>query len=96
METVIFIDNLKCGGCATTIKKSLSRFAEIEKTEVKVEEEKITLFHQKEIPLNEIKEQLSALGYPEKGTTQGFKKITANAKSYISCAIGKLTEEKTN
>jgi hypothetical protein len=32
------------------------------------------------------------MGYPEKGTLDGFDKFAANAKSNVSCAIGKISK----
>ncbi len=99
METTILIDNLKCGGCAATIKKNVTVFSNVELIEVFPGEDKIVIHHQLNIELEKIKEKLHQIGYPEKGTAEGFDKAFSNAKSYVSCAIGKLTgdeEEKKN
>jgi hypothetical protein len=31
------------------------------------------------------------MGYPEKGSTQGLDAGVSNIKSYVSCAIGKMS-----
>ena len=36
-------------------------------------------------------EKLRSMGYPETGTAQGLGAAVADAKSFVSCAIGRLT-----
>lgn len=91
MKTKISIDNIKCGGCAGSIKKGLKSFAEVSDVIVDVENESVEITHQDDFPVNTLKEKLLTMGYPEKGTLEGFDKFTANAKSYVSCAIGKIS-----
>ncbi len=91
MKTKISIDNIKCGGCAGSIKKGLKSFAEVSDVIVDIENESIEITHQDDFPVNTLKEKLLTMGYPEKGTLEGFDKFTANAKSYVSCAIGKIS-----
>jgi copper chaperone len=31
------------------------------------------------------------MGYPESGSVEGMKAATAKAKSFVSCAIGKVS-----
>jgi len=38
----------------------------------------------------EVVKELENLGYPEANSTEGFKAAKAKAKSFISCAIGKI------
>lgn len=94
METVIVIDNLKCGGCASTIKKNLQPFKNVEDVVVDPETDKVTITHQQAIDLGAIKDKLHSLGYPERDTTEGLDKLASSVKSYVSCAIGKLTKEE--
>jgi len=35
--------------------------------------------------------KLKSMGYPEKGSLKGLDAGLANAKSYVSCAIGRMT-----
>jgi len=91
MKTKIIIDNIKCSGCAGSIKKGLRLFSEVSEVVVDVENESVEITHQDNFPVNALKEKLLAMGYPEKGTLEGFDKFTANAKSYVSCAIGKIS-----
>lgn len=91
METIIEIENLKCGGCASTITKELSQMEGVLHVRVNNEENKVQLEHDALLSLDAVKDRLASLGYPEKGSVEGIKKITANAKSYVSCAVGRLS-----
>ena len=88
METIIHIQNLKCGGCANTITKGISAIDGVKDISVQVEESTVTFSYDNEEQVKEVKNKLKSLGYPEDGqeNTLGVK-----AKSYVSCAIGKMT-----
>ena len=55
---------------------------------VNVEESSVFFDYTIEEKLIEVKEKLKALGYPEDGEVNT---IGAKAKSYVSCAIGKIS-----
>ena len=93
MQTTIEIDNLKCGGCAGTIRKALLSFEGLSNPEIDIENETIRFESSDGFDVAAVKEKLLHLGYPEKGSLTGLKKIGANAMSYVSCAIGKITTE---
>ena len=82
----IFVENIKCGGCMTSIKQALEKIKGIEKVEIDNEEEKISLTGD-HYQLNEVIDSLNSMGYPQKGDNTLFKQ----AKSYVSCAIGKMS-----
>ena len=88
MQTTIHIQNLKCGGCANTITKGISSIEAIQNVSVNVDESTVTFSYETEDQVNEVKSKLKSLGYPEDGeaNTLGDK-----AKSYVSCAIGKMS-----
>ena len=88
METTIHIQNLKCGGCANTISKGISSIEAIQNVLVNVEESTITFSYDKEEKVEEVKNKLKSLGYPEDGEANS---LSAKAKSYVSCAIGKMS-----
>ncbi len=82
--------NVKCGGCASTLKEKLfEKFGEIE-VNLEKEPREITLdIEEKEIPV--LGEGLKKLGYPFVTEKMGFVDGTsAKAKSFVSCAIGKM------
>jgi len=91
MKTKIIIDNMKCGGCAGTIKKGLKSFPEVSEVIVDIENNAVEIIHNDDFPVDKLKERLTSMGYPEKGTLEGFHKFASNAKSYVSCAIGKIS-----
>lgn len=88
METTIHIQNLKCGGCSNTISKGISSIEAIQNVLVNVEESTVKFSYDKEEQVEEVKNKLKSMGYPEDGeaNTLGVK-----AKSYVSCAIGKMS-----
>jgi copper chaperone len=88
MEYLIQVENIKCGGCMNSIKKALSGLVGVEKVEVEKETETITVVGTNDIR-NNLVEKLSQLGYPEKGNNNLLHK----AKSFVSCAVGRMTKE---
>lgn len=90
MKTLIEIENLKCNGCANTIKKSISRMNGVKNVEVLFEPESVAIeYDENEIGREDFVQLLSKLGYPERGNNSLIK----NMKSYVSCAIGRVTKK---
>jgi len=87
MNTEIAIDNLKCHGCANTIMNSIKKMRGVENVEVDVENSKVSNQHNTETAKSDLIDKLSSLGYPEQGTSTTFQK----AKSYVSCAVGRMS-----
>jgi copper chaperone len=97
MNTIFEIDNLKCTGCASSIMKALRSFPELHNPDVNVEEGTVAFTFPQGFNIQNVKDKLEGIGYPEKGSLSGLKKAGVNALSYLSCAIGKFTsEEKEN
>lgn len=88
MKTTIHIQNLKCGGCANTITKGISAIETINNVAVNVEDSSVTFDYATDEKLIEVKEKLKSLGYPEDGEANS---LMEKAKSYVSCAIGKMS-----
>lgn len=86
MKSEIHIENLKCGGCAATIKKGILGLEGIQKVDVDVEKSLVSISSEKE-NLEEIKLKLSKLGYPEIGDKNT---VLHKAKSFVSCAVGRI------
>ena len=85
----IEIDNLKCGGCEATILKGLKSIDGV--SQVKVDHAAHSVELKAPASLRgAVIEQLRHMGYPETGTISGIKAGLANAKSYVSCAIGRV------
>jgi copper chaperone CopZ len=88
MKTTLYIQNLKCGGCANTITKNVSSIDAVTEVLVNVEKSAIYFDYPSEEKLIEVKEKLKTLGYPEDGEANS---LGSKAKSYVSCAIGKMS-----
>lgn len=86
MKADIQIENLKCGGCAATIKKGLLSLETITNVEVDVENSIVSIISENE-NLEIVREKLSKLGYPEVGDKNT---IVHKAKSFVSCAVGRI------
>lgn len=84
------VSNIKCGGCANTLKKALfEEFGEIE-VNLEVMPREITLVVD-ENQIENLKIKLKHLGYPfVSDELNTIEKITTTAKSFVSCAIGKM------
>ncbi len=82
----IIIANLKCNGCATTIKKELLKINGVRSVEVDIDNDAITLSSEN-VERDVIIKRLHTLGYPEATEKNG---LLLQLKSYTSCMIGKV------
>lgn len=89
MKTSIIVQNLKCGGCASTITNSLTSIQNISDISVDVEESTITFNSLDNDDALIVKEKLKSLGYPSIDDANSF---TSKAKSFVSCATGKMSK----
>ncbi len=87
METTLYIQNLKCGGCAHTVTTKLAAINNIEHVLVDVENESVSFNYSDQSDLQLVVEKLLSLGYPVQGENNP---ITAKAKSFVSCAVGRM------
>ena len=87
MKTTVRIQNLKCNGCASTIKNKLSELDNINEVSVDVEKDAVTFKYDKEDTFETAKKELHKLGYPLVGEEN---KLQSKAKSYVSCAVGRM------
>ncbi len=89
------VQNVKCGGCAGTLMKELSKdFSQVQ-VNLDVEPRQITLDIE-ESQLEKLILKLRSLGYPlttDNLTT--FQTVSTTAKSFVSCAIGKIDNIKS-
>ncbi|MBU3013587.1 heavy-metal-associated domain-containing protein [Poseidonibacter lekithochrous] len=90
MKQTFEVENVKCGGCANTLISSLKEeFGEVS-VDLDVHPRKITLDLENE-KKDSLKLKLRALGYPlSSDELSGLQKATTTAKSFVSCAIGKV------
>lgn len=93
MKTTIKVVNIKCGGCANSIHKSLASLTGVFGVSVNLESGEITVDHTDEVSRQQLAAKLHAMGYPEEGTVKGFEALKAGAKSFVSCAIGRMDKK---
>ncbi len=90
-ETIqIEVENIKCGGCENSIVKGVNSVAQVSNLVVDVDKQFIS-FTGDASDKQAVVNKLRALGYPEKGSVSGLEAGLTNAKSYVSCAIGRIT-----
>ncbi len=86
MKKEIIVQNLKCGGCASTITKGVESLEGIENVSVDVDSSTISFTTDLD-NIEFVHEKLAKMGYPVDGDTNS---IGQKAKSFVSCAVGKM------
>jgi len=80
----IHVVNIKCGGCEASIISALQKAGLVN---IKVDvQNQIVSFEGNIQTANKI---LAKMGYPEANSPEA-KRLSKKAKSYISCAVGKM------
>ena len=87
MKTTIEIQNLKCGGCANTITKKLTGIKGLSELEVNNDNHTVSFNYESKNTFVKAKELLNDLGSPVTGDKNA---LTTKAKSFVSCAIGRI------
>ena len=90
MQQTFKVENVKCGGCAATLKnKLLETYGEVE-VNLELMPREITLEVQED-QIDALRVALRGLGYPMSDEVLNFVDNTAaKAKSFVSCAVGKV------
>ena len=83
----IYIANLKCGGCSSTITKELSEIAGVSNVKVDNKTDSVDVTYAETEERSEIIHKLHKLGYPEATEENG---LLLQLKSYASCMIGRI------
>ena len=86
--------NIKCGGCANTVKESLREdFGEVE-VDLEKEPRVVTVEIKDEEHEQLFRKKMRGLGYPMDDENLGaFTATGLKAKSFVSCAVGKMNQE---
>jgi len=94
MTKTLEVENVKCGGCAATLKKKLAPlFGEVE-VDLDVHPRRITLEIEEE-QMPKLQTALREIGYPLSTDELGFvDTASAKMKSFVSCAVGRIETEK--
>ncbi|MFZ2738480.1 MAG: heavy metal-associated domain-containing protein [Burkholderiaceae bacterium] len=89
-EMLVEIDNLKCGGCEKSILKGLASIAGVSNVSVDIEHNRVGFTGDTSVR-DSVVNKLSAMGYPEKDSLSGLNAGLATVKSFVSCAIGRVS-----
>lgn len=89
MTYTLTVENIKCGGCANSIRKKLIDSALAHVVEVDVAHGTVHVDGDS-AQRAEAVAALAAMGYPESGSIEGVKAAAAKAKSFVSCAVGRM------
>lgn len=90
-RTSLTLENIKCDGCGKTISKNLS---DLGLKSIVVDPSSSTVEFDNPADSSKIDEaigKLRGLGYPLVETAEGVKALALRAKSYLSCAIGRVS-----
>lgn len=87
--TTINILNLKCNGCANTIKKGLGSLQGVKEVDVNLESSYVKIDSIEESVIKYVKTKLASMGYPEVGYDNT---LMHKAKSVMSCASGRISK----
>lgn len=83
MNTIQVV-NIKCGGCRNTVISGLQKEG-FNNVDVNIETQEVSF----EGDVEKATSLLSRMGYPEVNSEEA-KSMMKKAKSYVSCAIGKM------
>jgi copper chaperone CopZ len=87
MINTLEIVNLKCGGCANSVKKGLMSIDGIDNIDVDVDKGMVSFNSTTPELVSVVKAKLANMGYPEVGDANT---LIHKAKSFVSCATGKM------
>ena len=85
MEKTIKLENIKCNGCGNSIKKAVEKTEQVSFVKLDIEKGELTV-EGEEANISELVSRLHDMGYPEPGKGN----LLNTAKSYVSCAIGRM------
>ena len=83
----VHVENIKCGGCEKSIIKGLTSIEGLFNIVIDRDLQLVKVTADESLR-EVIAAKLKSMGYPEYGSVSGFEAVLANAKSFVSCAIG--------
>lgn len=86
----IHVENIKCGGCEKSILKGLSGIAGLSNITIDREQQLVSVSADAALR-DTLVAKLKSMGYPEQGSVSGLEAGLTNAKSFVSCAIGRVS-----
>ena len=81
--------NVKCGGCANSIRKAVEAIDGAQVLALDPASGHLEVQAADNLR-SVIAERLHKLGYPEQGSVDGIAAMAASAKSFVSCAVGRF------
>lgn len=87
MIAKVFIQNLKCGGCAKSIETVLNTIDGVDVLNINDEEDYVEFEYKTSSLKIQILNKLKKIGYPPKGEDNN---ISFKAKSVVSCIRGRF------
>ncbi|HWA33094.1 MAG TPA: heavy-metal-associated domain-containing protein [Cyclobacteriaceae bacterium] len=84
----LIVANLKCSGCAATIRKELLKTEGVSNVEVDVDHDIVSVTGEN-FSRREVTTALHRLGYPEATEKNG---LLLQVKSYASCMLGRMNK----
>ena len=86
-QHTVIVENVKCGGCANSIKNKLNTIEGVSNLSVQIEEGSVSFTALNDSSIALVEDTLLKMGYPKSGEND----FSAKAKSYVSCMIGKIS-----
>jgi copper chaperone len=83
----ITVANLSCSGCVNTITKKLNSITGVEKVEVDLETNNVSVNYIETVSREQLTQMLLSIGYPEATEKNG---LLTQLKSVTSCLTGKF------
>ncbi|MCB1864216.1 MAG: heavy-metal-associated domain-containing protein [Chromatiales bacterium] len=85
------VENIKCAGCANTIRKAVGEDDRVRGVDVDIDNQ-IVRVDAEEDAREQAVATLARLGYPLAGSVKGLSSAGAKARSFVSCAIGRIND----
>ena len=86
----VHVENIKCGGCEKSIVKGLESMGGVSNIVIDREQQLISVTADESLR-EPLIAKLKSMGYPEHGSVAGLEAGLPNAKSFVSCAIGRMS-----
>ena len=86
----VHVENIKCGGCEKSIVKGLTSIEGLSNIVIDREQQMVSVVADASLR-DALVSKLKSMGYPEQGSVSGLDAGLANAKSFVSCAIGRIS-----
>jgi len=93
MQYEINVVNMKCSGCVQQITRRIKAIGGLKNIDIDLSKGSVSFQADDPLLSERVRTELLEMGYPELGSIEGVSAIKAKAKSFVSCAIGKMTKE---